>query len=178
MQKTVRNSRVAEFSGVADPCIIGNTISISCRDLRILPSLRHVVTAKNNGSVWENPESDIARVLLLTIILGPDFIQKSRILFLFNKYCKDFSIKITFWSITASNITLIVNYFNSDVKTSSNGIFLSNIVKIIAQNFSEFISAERLFNIDVVFPGCINGTTIFCLLPELEPTIGAVLTEA
>lgn len=46
------NTCDAEFSGVADPCIIENTISISCQDPWILRSLRYLIVKQrleNNG---------------------------------------------------------------------------------------------------------------------------------
>lgn len=45
------HTRDAEFSDVANPCIIGNTISISCQDPRILRSL---VTVPGRGKTMKN----------------------------------------------------------------------------------------------------------------------------
>lgn len=48
--------RDAEFSGTTDPCIIGNTISISCQDLTVAALASHSKTVENNSVARENLE--------------------------------------------------------------------------------------------------------------------------
>jgi len=48
--------RDAEFSDTTDPCIIGNTISISCQDRTVAALASHSEMTENNNAICENLE--------------------------------------------------------------------------------------------------------------------------